>query len=109
LILAGGFLANFNGLNVLILRVRILVLVPFLLVAFGGLSDSFLRHAVALGLLAQLLSIFSIFISLGLHLERVRIPRILARVPRSTRALGLVAILGDLLLFAGYLIMQVRS
>jgi len=109
LILAGGFLANFNGLNVLILRVRILVLVPFLLVVLAGLPDSILRYAVAFGLLLQLFSILSIFVSLAINLQRVRVPRILAGMSGSTRALGILALLVDLLLCAGYVITQVRS
>lgn len=109
LILAGGFLANFNRLNVLILRVRILVVVPFLLVAFAGLSGSILRYAVALGLLLQLLSILSIFSSLVIHLGRVRIPRILSGGSTSTTVLGILALLVDLLLIAGYLVTRVFS
>ncbi len=109
LILAGGFLANFNGLNVLILRVRILVLVPFLLVAFASLSGSILRYAVALGLVLQLFSILSIFTSLVIHLPRVRIPRILSRGSTSTTVLGVLALLVDLLLIAGYLLTRVFS
>ena len=109
LILAGGFLANFNGLNVLILRVRILVVIPFLLVAFAGLTDSILRYAVTLGLLLQLFSFMSIVISLVMHSRRVRFPRILSRASTSTAALGILALLVDLLLFAGYLVRRVLS
>ncbi len=109
LILIGGFLANFNGLSVLILRVRILVLVPFLLVSFAGLSESMLRYAVAFGLLLQLLSIFSIFASFAIHFRRVRYPRVFSRLPKSTKALGVVALLVDLLLCAGYLVARIRS
>ncbi|RPJ61808.1 MAG: hypothetical protein EHM23_05550 [Acidobacteria bacterium] len=109
LILVGGFLANFNGLNVLILRVRILVLVPFLLVALAGFPDSILKYAVAFGLLLQLFSILSIFVSLAINLKRVRVPRILARMSGSTRAFGILALLVDLLLCAAYVITQVRS
>ncbi len=107
LILTGGFLANFNGLNVLILRVRILVLVPFLLVAFANLPGSILRYTVALGLLLQLFSILSIFSSLVIHLRRVRIPRVLSRGSTSTTVLGILALFVDLLLIAGFLLTRV--
>ncbi len=109
LILAGGFLANFNGLNVLILRVRILLIVPFLLVALGGLSDSVLKYAAALGLLLQLFSILSIFVSLAMHFQRVRLPGVLSRVSGSTRALGILALLVDLLLCVRHLVTRVQS
>jgi len=108
-ILIGGFLANFNGLNVLILRVRILVLVPFLLVAFAGLDHSILRYAVAFGLLLQLLSILSIFVSLALHSRRLRFPRVLSRIPGSTRVMGVLALFVDLLLWAGYVVTRISA
>ncbi|MFB3904275.1 MAG: hypothetical protein ACE15E_12565 [Acidobacteriota bacterium] len=109
LILAGGFLANFNGLNVLILRVRVLVLVPFLVMGFAGLSEAILRYAIALGLLLQLFSLLSISASLALHFSRIRIPSLLSRVPTGTRVLGALALLVDLVLCTGFLIMRVRS
>lgn len=109
LILVGGFVANFNGLNVLILRVRILVLVPFLLVTLAGVSDSIIRYAVALGLLLQLFSLLSIFISLAFHLARVRYPHVLSRVSSSTKALGVLALLVDAFLCAGYLLTRLHS
>jgi len=103
-ILVGGFIANFNGLSVLILRVRILVVVPFLVVSFGGLSDSILRYALALGLFLQLLSVVSILFALGVHARGLRIPHVLSRVSLSTRALGFLALVVDVLLLIEALI-----
>jgi phosphatidylglycerophosphate synthase len=108
LILVGGFLANYNRLSVLILRVRILVIAPFLLVALAGLSDSILRYAVTLGLLLQLFSMLSIFGSLTINFRRVRFPRILSQASASTTVLGILALAVDLLLFAGYLFTRVH-
>jgi len=108
LILTGGFLANFNALNVLILRVRILVLVPFLLVALAGVPDSILRYAVAFGLLLQLFSILSIFVALAINSRRMRYPRILSRVSSSTKGVGILVLLVDLAFWAAYLVTRVH-
>ncbi|HXK60508.1 MAG TPA: CDP-alcohol phosphatidyltransferase family protein [Acidobacteriota bacterium] len=105
LILVGGFIANYNGLNALILRVRILVLVPFLLFALAGAPSSVVTYSLALGLVLQLVSLLSISFALARHRSQgLRIPRVFSPLSHGTRVLGTVALLATVIVLFDYLV-----
>lgn len=97
-ILVGGFLAKYNGLDVLILRVRILVFAAFFGVVFGGLAHSILLYALGLGLFLQLLSILSIYAQLAVNFRKLRRPRLFSRLPMTTLTLGVLALVAELII-----------
>lgn len=92
-ILVGGFIAKFNGLDVLILRVRILVFLAVALVGCFGVPQTVFWYAMWLGLVGQVCSAFSIGKAILSAPRRLRYPRFLDRQPRFTIGLGLLALL----------------